>query len=667
MILLRANFRKKLQTLTDSFSVWYFILTKNKNMYLNRYLFYLVFSCFLSGIIPQKVLGKHTPVINSTSFFPLKTDTIFTYHLATDYRQPKTFRDIPEEALREEGNKDNSLYSGCSFYVRNESEDSCTFYVYHYLSDFWVVTLEDANGKIIYMKEVDRYALLKLNVSPFEQSGVKITLPPSANYKVRLWNRKAQETLNSTFYLFSEEGFFRRQGIRLFKDNYLFLFEMLLTAILFFQMTISIFQWFLVKRLEYVWYAFYLGGLFIYYGNRLEGKYNLDVFFNFNLIPNYLLGGFLSLVIHYFYFRFARYYLALPERQPDLNRKIILAEYFILLFAMLLLVIFQLGYEFTAQVFFYLISIFLFGLAVYFIVKVFRSRNPLAKYLLIGALFALSGNALSIITSILIVSGNAVVNDAVFFSQVGTMIEVVFFNIALLYKTRNTEIEKLISQEALIKELQKNEKLRNHMQQIRDKISQDLHDDIGATLSSIKIYSEVAQKQWTENPRKVLELLHRINLNATTILDSMGDIVWSINPKRDKLDDIHFKMNTFLHEVLDVKNIPFSLNTSVNLKSISLGMNTRKNIFLIFKEAVNNISKYSEATQVTITLHVENECFSMEISDNGIGFDIHKMNRQNGLGNMRKRTEELGGTFRIISEINKGTHIYCEIPNIREA
>lgn len=635
-------------------------------MYSNRYLLILFLTFYLSFFYSGSLLAKHLPVINNSSIPYLSCDSIFDYHLAMDYRQPQTFRDVPEKDLSENAGKYNHLYSGCSFRARNLSQDSCTFYIYHHFADFWVVSVEDTSGKELFRKETDIYALKSLKDSPYEQSGAKIVMPPASEYRIRLWNRDVERTLNSAFYLFSEEGFYRRQSLDIFRGKYVFLFEILLSAVLFFQMLISIFQWFLARRTEYVWYALYLGGLFIYYANRLEGKYNLDVFFNYNIIPKYFLGGFLSLILHFFYFRFSRSYLSLQSRQPELNQKIRIAEYFILFFSVAILLIYLGGYGVWAQFFFYLISIFLFVLAVYFIIKVLQSQNPLAKYLLIGALFALIGNACSIIASILIVSGNAVINDAVIFSQIGTLIEVVFFNIALLYKTRNSELEKLSSQEALIAELQKNEKLRNNMQQIRDKISTDLHDDIGATLSSIKIYSEVAQKQWAENPQKVLLLLNRINLNATSILDSMGDIVWSINPKRDKLDDIYFKMNTFLHEVLDVKNIPFSLNTSVNVKSISLGMNSRKNIFLIFKEAVNNIAKYSEASQVNIILLVENDRFSMEISDNGKGFDIHKTNRQNGLGNMRKRAEELGGTFSITSETGKGTRIYCEIPNIRD-
>ncbi len=634
---------------------------KNKLIQLLGKIFFFLTVLFT---LLNNLLAAHTPVQINERTLPLSIEGNITFWACSNYENEWSFAIIQDTASFMK--YEEKPFTGCKFMLRNKDKDSTTFYIYHPVSIVWVADIRDSANRCVLLKKIDKTVRYSFETLPFTQTGIAVTIPPNGVYEVRLWTKEVRSIFVYNFLLLTKSGFIKQRGSRLFAHRYRFLFNALLVSVLFFQMAISLFQWFLVRRIEYIWYALYLSSLFCYYGNQTEGYYNLDVFFNYNIIPEVLLGGILSLIVHFFYFRFARYYLELEKKQPKLNQKIILSEYFVLIVSLVGLGGVLLEEKKIALFLFYGASLFLFGLAIYFIREVLKARNPLAKYLLIGALFALVGNAIAIIFSWLMLWGIFLVSNAVVFSGIGTLIEVFFFNIALLYKVRNIEAEKLWSQDALIKELEKNEQLNQKMQQIRDKISQDLHDDIGATLSSIKIYSEVARHQWQKDPHKVLLLLERIHTNATNILDAMGDIVWSINPKRDKLEDITFKMNTHLREMLDIKNIPFSFEVSASLKTTSLGMNVRKNIFLIFKEAINNIAKYSEATEVFICLNVINDTFDMEVHDNGKGFDIHEKSAQNGIYNMKKRTEELGGTFKIVSEKGKGTHIFCQIPNIRD-
>src|SRR5436190_14971713 len=130
-----------------------------------------------------------------------------------------------------------------------------------------------------------------------------------------------------------------------------------------------------------------------------------------------------------------------------------------------------------------------------------------------------------------------------------------------------------------------------HLQIIRNKIANDLHDDIGSTLSSINIFAELAKKQ----SKEVSPLLDQIGEHAHRMLDSMADIVWTINPENDNFEKIIIRMRAFAYELLGAKDIEFEFNADESTGKLKLPMTVRKNLYLIFKEAANNMAKYSDA------------------------------------------------------------------------
>ncbi|HEV8507088.1 MAG TPA: two-component regulator propeller domain-containing protein [Chitinophagaceae bacterium] len=191
------------------------------------------------------------------------------------------------------------------------------------------------------------------------------------------------------------------------------------------------------------------------------------------------------------------------------------------------------------------------------------------------------------------------------------------------------------------------------LQRIRNKIAADLHDDIGSTLNSIALYSDLAKKQ----PAQREFALNMIGENARKIIDSMSDIVWMINPKNDSFDKIVFRMRSLAHDVLKTKKIEYLFKYDETLNEISLPMGSRRNIYLIFKEALNNMIKYSRATRASVKILHENKNLILVISDNGIGFDRSVSHNGNGLINMVRRAEEIGGKINIKSEQGAGTNI----------
>ncbi|MEO5905642.1 MAG: two-component regulator propeller domain-containing protein [Saprospiraceae bacterium] len=199
-----------------------------------------------------------------------------------------------------------------------------------------------------------------------------------------------------------------------------------------------------------------------------------------------------------------------------------------------------------------------------------------------------------------------------------------------------------------------------HLQNIRTRIARDLHDDIGSTLSSINMISSMADKSITE--KKSTELFSTISKASNQAMELMSDIVWSINPKNDRMEMIIIRMRQYASEILEAANISFTLDVDDSSRSIVLPLEMRKDFYLVFKEAVNNLAKYSKAQHVTIRLTSLHGVIHLNIADNGKGFNTKENFSGNGLKNMKARAAMLKGTLLITSVPGRGTIIDLKVP-----
>lgn len=200
-------------------------------------------------------------------------------------------------------------------------------------------------------------------------------------------------------------------------------------------------------------------------------------------------------------------------------------------------------------------------------------------------------------------------------------------------------------------------KRQAELERMRQNIARDLHDDIGSTLSSINIMSKVAMNQ-ADN----LSHLQKISTYSSRMMESMSDMVWSINPENDSVDQMLVKMKEFAAEILEPKNIQYDFQHDEAVTEIKLDVEKRKSLFLIFKEAINNAAKYSEATKVSIGLNRVNGALQLMLHDNGKGFDASTVVRGNGLKNMAARAQAIKSTWTHVSEPGKGTTISVQVP-----
>lgn len=248
--------------------------------------------------------------------------------------------------------------------------------------------------------------------------------------------------------------------------------------------------------------------------------------------------------------------------------------------------------------------------------------------------------------------------------EVGILLELIFFLLGLVYKNKIELIEKVKMDEAMKLEAEKQEyekqiAVLSAQQDERSRISADMHDELGSGVTAIRLLSEIARKKTKDQP---VEEIDRISYNANELMTKMNAIIWSMNPGNDTIGSLVAYIRSYASEYLDNFDMQYRINTPVDLPKLEVSGVKRRNIFLVLKESINNVMKHSGATEVVIDVHfTDSNQLIVEIADNGKGIDAEKLNQfGNGLKNMKRRMESVGGSFTILN--NNGTKVTLEIP-----
>ncbi len=197
------------------------------------------------------------------------------------------------------------------------------------------------------------------------------------------------------------------------------------------------------------------------------------------------------------------------------------------------------------------------------------------------------------------------------------------------------------------------------VERLRTKISTDLHDDIGSTLSAISIMSELVlhkreKAQW-------VEMLGEIKDNAISLMEKMDDIVWSINPKNDSLEDLLSRITRFATQLFEAKDIDHSVSIQPHIRELKLSMESRQHLYLMIKETINNVIKHADCNKASMSVTNRDHLLSVVIDDNGKGFRADKASQGNGLINLREQAAKMGATVRIDSRPGQGTRVTISI------
>jgi len=437
--------------------------------------------------------------------------------------------------------------------------------------------------------------------------------------------------------------------------NYTQYFVFFFESVAIFMTVFFFLQYSIIKRKEHLNYAIYLLCLSVYYILAVpEVLFHIDVnntteVAAFNLFKRPV--QFLSSV---FYTTFIIYYLGLKTRSSFLYRffRILIALYLVVSVCCFLCNLFHIQYDDVYIIF----SLLLFPLQVYVLVALFRHKVPYSNYIIWGSIIIVVTSALTLVYSLYLLKqepGNLYANAKSYFPvQVGIMLDMFLFTIALQKKIADNE-KALINaayarQQAILLE--------------RERIIADLHDDVGGGLSSIRMMSDLmVQKGNSADSSSFAAVGQKISSTARDIAQRMHTIIWSLNAENDTLENFS--------EYVRQYGVSFFENTGITFKYDSVDFPAdkklsgvlRKNLFLIIKEAFHNIIKHSGADKVTVNITMDRTILFIEIVDNGKGMQAGEqpvsIGSGNGLKNMKKRMDEIGGNIRFHAVNGMAIHI----------
>ena len=352
------------------------------------------------------------------------------------------------------------------------------------------------------------------------------------------------------------------------------------------------------------------------------------------------------------YAMFLRKFLDLELMYPKVNRSFVVFERIVIPVGLLIFVlgIFSLQH-FSIKVFavVYILSLPFFLISVIYLGTRKRTINQI---ILTGTLLAL---IIARSTAIMHFISDDQDFQLINFQFIIAAVVVLFLvlNLGLLYKS------KLIQNQNIQLEVQRQTELNLQ----RTIISADLHDDLGASLSSIHLNAIMVQKSMHNDMSKADSLLTRIVQDLKLVIENMDDIIWAINPDKKAHKSISGQLKDFYFDLMDGYDIQCNYHIDQALETQITNINARKNLLLIAKEAINNILKHANATRIDVFLKEQEKMILLEIQDNGIGMqDPEKTFSGNGLQNIKYRVEKMEGKFVIKSEAGIGTTISCLVP-----
>lgn len=361
------------------------------------------------------------------------------------------------------------------------------------------------------------------------------------------------------------------------------------------------------------------------------------------------------------YLFFVRQFINTKENHPGLDRFLRWSKLVMIVFS----AVFTFIYFFTDK---YIVlntmenlvmKLIFFVVGITFIVYSIKKKDTLLNYLALGNLALVVFSIISLLIMLFkwgvadSESKWSIFNRSIFYYELGLVLELSFFLSGLAWKNRRDIVERVKERERLKlenerKEFEKQMAVVTAMQGERDRISADMHDELGSGVTAIRLMSEILK---TKMKTQEIPELDKISSNANELLGKMNTIIWTMKSSNDTVESLIAYIRAHAIEYFDSTPIDCTVRLPAVIPQSDISGEKRRNIFLSIKEALNNAMKHSQATQLHIDIAAKENLLTIRITDNGIGINTEQLRRfGNGLSNMRRRMESIGGAF----------HIECE-------
>lgn len=443
-------------------------------------------------------------------------------------------------------------------------------------------------------------------------------------------------------------------GTSLYKIDFTMLIAFL--SILCFQIFYLIYHWYIYKRKEYLAYVCYLLAAVIYFANL---HFNTLLGQEAGSPVHDIIKRPLAILIYICYYSFMVDFLEFKALSTAVYRRIgRFRTVMVLSVPVLLILPFFPALQLYADIGYLTFSLFIFFFSLYFLTSLWRLKTTFSSFFLKGSIAALTGGFIANVLAWGLSDAPPLLRFLYFASpMIGIMIEVYFFSSGLAYKASQQEREILKSKNDLIAELEKNQQLMLDKQEIRNKIAQDIHDDLGGNISTIRMMSDLMIQQPFHNDQ-VISFSRKISAAAKDIAQRMHTIIWSMNPENDTLQNFTEYVHQYGVAFFEDSAIHFSCSTRGIGDGLEINGIVRKNLFLIIKEVFHNALKHSAAHKVACIISLQDASLNIRISDDGKG--IRKENAfGNGMKNIQTRIRELNASITI--ETTNGTSIGIEL------
>jgi signal transduction histidine kinase len=430
----------------------------------------------------------------------------------------------------------------------------------------------------------------------------------------------------------------------------------ILSGMLLMMILVTLINFFITRKIEYLYNSLYSLCMFllIFLTTYLAGH------------PGWVRGIFMSYFDLFLlmcgtiaYLSFTRWFLDTSTFHPRLNR-LLYIEGWALGVLLLFYTILHAGFNFyrIEIIVENILKVFALAAGVVYIYLAFKEKNPLMNYLAFGAACQVLFFIISLILNFSKDKPDYIYTSPFFYFELGVICSIIFFLLGLFYKNRQELTLKVQEQEAMNLEAEK-QYFENQLaiykaqQEERNRISADMHDDLGAGMTSIRLYSELAK---SKSGATVLPEIVKISESADELINKMNAIIWSMSSHNDTLGNMVAYIRSYCIEYLENTSIKPHIEIPEKIPAIEVNGSIRRNVFLVVKEALQNVLKHAGATKVDIILAREPEGLSLVIHDNGKGIDFNNIRQfSNGLKNMKKRMSDVDIEFSIVND--NGTRI----------